>query len=70
MDRFGDFAFLRVLASPEGGMVPADTITDGSTEYIRALVSGDFDDERFLTVPVGCKVELTYEKDIFRAVPR
>jgi len=33
MDRFGDFAFLRVLASPEGGMVPADTITDGSTEY-------------------------------------
>jgi len=43
---------------------------DGSPEYIRALVSGDFDDERFLTVPVGYKVELTYEKDIFRAVPR
>jgi len=42
---------------------------EGDARLIKQLVNGDWNQEEFLLVPPGCKIEATYDHNIMRAVP-
>lgn len=41
---------------------------DGDMSLLQALVDGPWDDERFLVVPPGAKIEVSYDEKIIKAV--
>jgi hypothetical protein len=40
---------------------------DGDMSLLQSLVDGPWDDERFLVVPPGCKIEVSYDDKIIKA---